>query len=474
MKIRKNKNCVDMTKGKTSSLMLRFTLPLMAGNLFQQLYSITDAAIIGRSIGVEAFGAINAVSWIIWFLNAVSRDSSNVFCIVASVRTGRKDETGFKNVVFHSILVGGTISVLVTALMLFFQKPLMILLNVPEASFRTSYQYLLVAILSFPINLAFHQASALLRAVGDSHTTFISMCISTTTNILLDMLFVLYFHWGVLGASIATAIAQVLSAGIALQKIKKGSLFWLTKADYQLNPALMREIFQIWMPQALNSFVLTLGGTYVQSSYNTIGTSFTAGYSASTKVFSIAEAIMMAIQTGASVFVGQNLGAKQPDRIKKGLREIVNLALLLSVTIICFCWYLDKQVIDFFLSKDNLHAYLEAHRYGVIFLHFQITGLLIMSPMYIYRITIQTIGLSKYALIAGILQMIVRIATISLLPKWIGEYAYYMPTVLAWTVSLPVVYFPYQNFINKKMRVDCKNQVGHLSKKSIVVNVNEK
>lgn len=447
------KTSIDMTGGKISAQIFRFALPLMAGNLFQQLYSLTDAAIIGRYIGVEALGAVSAVSWLIWFLNAVSRDCSNAFSIAASIRVGQKDSDGFKNVVFHAIVVGGTIGIVVTALMILLQRPMMRMIHIQAHSFGLSFDYLLVSILTLPIGVVFHQAAALLRAAGDSTTTFLAMTVSTVVNILLDLLFVLVLHWGVPGAAIATMIAQGASAAIAIYQAGKNSMFQLSRADCRLKPAFLRELFRLWAPLALNSLVVTVGGVYVQSGYNVIGTNFTAGSSASNKIFSLFEALVMAIQTGASVFVGQNLGARQPDRIREGIREIVGIVLLLCVGIIAVVWSLDDEVIDLFLSQADSQAYEAAHRYGVNFLHFQITGMLVMAPMYIYRITVQTLGHGNYALIAGVLQMVVRIATMSLLPQLIGEAAYYLPSVLAWAASLPMVYFPYRYHI-KKLEAD--------------------
>lgn len=443
---------IDMTDGKISLQIFQFALPLMAGNLFQQLYSLTDAAIIGRYIGVEALGAVSAVTWLIWFLNAVSRDCSSAFSIAASIRVGKKDTEGLKNVVFHAIVVGAAIGISVTALMLLLQRPMMEMIHVQTHSFGLSFDYLLISILTLPIGVIFHQTAALLRAAGDSNTTFLAMTVSTVVNILLDLLFVLVFHWGVRGAAVATLIAQGTSAAIALYQAGKNSLFQLSKADCKVEAPFLRELFRFWAPLALNSLVITVGGVYVQSDYNAIGTSFTAGSSACNKIFSLSEALVMAIQTGASVFVGQNLGAHQPERIRKGIREIVGIVLVMCAGIIAVAWMLDDEIIDLFLSRADAQAYADAHRYGVHFLHFQITAMVIMAPMYIYRITVQTLGHGNYALVAGVLQMVVRIATMRLLPGLIGETAYYLPTVLAWTASLPIVYFPYRYHVGRLER----------------------
>lgn len=438
-----------MTSESPSRLIISFALPLVFANLFQQLYFITDAAIIGQYVGVRAFAAVGAVSWIVWIMNAVSRDYGNAISIVASLRVGDRNADGFKRTVAHAIMIGAVLPITFVLLMLWQMDNVLLLLRVPEEIYATANQYALIMVLSFPVGVSFYTASALLRATGNSGVTFTAMAASTIINIALDILFVLVFRWAVVGAAVATWIAQAVAMVIALKSVFNNEMFLLEKRHWRLDPSLLKEIFKLWIPQSLNSFVIALGGVYVQSEFNHIGTFFTAGNSASKNVFSLCESIIMAIQTGTSIFVGQNLGAKQPERIAKGVREIVLHALVFSAVIIGLCWLFGDYFIDLFLSKSDPALYEAAHRVGLNFIHVQVTAILIMTPMYLYRISVQTLGHAQYPMIAGILQMIVRIAVIRFLPVWLGEYAYYFPTVFAWAASLPVVFIPFRIYVRK-------------------------
>lgn len=445
----RDKRFTDMTCGDSTRAIFLFSLPLLFGNLFQQMYSLTDSAIIGQYVGIHALAAIGAGAWLIWLLNALCRDCSNAFCIAASLRVGSGDTAGFRKITTHAVLLGIAICLGSILFMLLSLDRLMHLLNVPNEIYSMAKTYLAIAILTLPFSLTFHLIASLLRATGNSRITFQAMAISTTVNIVLDILVVLAFRWGVAGTAIATMIAQGFSALVVFWRAKESGLFCFEKQDWKFSAVLLWEIIKIWLPLGLNSLVLMAGGSYVSSKVNSVGTYFAAGCTTNTHIFTIFESVIMAIQTGVSVFVGQNLGANQPQRIRTGITKAVKAAMLVTVGIILVCWSFDNELVSLFLSSKDTGLYESASSVGITFLHFQITGMLIMTPMYLYRITLQTLGHPNYAVIAAILQMIVRILTVQFLPAFIGVNAYYLPTVIAWMVSLPIVFVPYRVHIRR-------------------------
>lgn len=443
---------IDMTSGKPVRLIARFSLPLIVGNLFQQLYTFVDAIIVGKFIGVNAFAAVGCSDWIIWFLNAIPRDCSNAFCIAASISIGNRDKDQFRKIAANAVLFGGGLSVVVAGGFLIGLDPLLHLLHVPQAIYADARSYLLIIILCIPFSIAFHLTCALLRAAGNSNITFYGMAASTLINIALDLLFVLVFRWGVAGAAFATLLAQASAMTVALLAARNNPLLRIRREDWGLDRAIMGNIVKLWTPMMLNSVIIAIGGVYSQRAVNSIGEYFTAGIEAGNKVFGLIEAIIMAIQTSASVFVGQNLGARQPDRIRSGMARIVPFSLLITGVMILLVWLFGGEVINIFLSSNDPALYAAAHAAGLRYCLILVSGMVILTPMYLYRAALQTLGHPNYAMVAGFLQMAARVLTIAGLSSVLHEAAIYLAEILAWLVSLPMVAIPFVLYVRRLCR----------------------
>lgn len=447
---------LDLTVGQPVAGILRFSWPLVLGNLFQQLYSIVDAVIIGQRCGVEALAAVSCTSWVCWMVNALCRDSGNTFGIMGSIRAGQHDEETFSRIVAQALLYGLLVAAAVTGLSLLALDGIVLALRIPENIVEAARVYLLIYLLCIPPMLAFSLASSLLRAIGDSAVTMTAMTASTAANIALDLLFVVGFGWGVTGAALATLLSVVLSAAIALFACMKSGLFRLSRVQLRPDWTLLREAMGLLLPMLFNSAIISVGGMVVLSRCNMMGSSFTAGRSAEGKVFGLLEAVIMALQTGVSVFVGQNLGAKRIERIVRGLHQslavIMGIFLLMAAGVLAFL----DPILNLFLSRQDPASYAEAFRVGQQALRCNLVGMAVMTPMYIYRVTIQTLGHAQVAAVAGVGQMIIRILTITVGPSLIGIYAYYITDCMAWAISLPIVTIPCYRVLERLRRENAR------------------
>jgi Na+-driven multidrug efflux pump len=322
-------------------------------------------------------------------------------------------------------------------------------LNVPANIYDQARQFLFVFILSVPPIAAVYLVGALLRAAGNSTVTSYAMTVSTILNIGLVLLFVLVFHWSVVGTAVATLIAQCVSAAIILFAFFRSDACRAAPIDWRAQAALAKEIARLWLPMLLNSVIIAIGGNMVQREINALGSEFTAGIAAGTKIFSLLEAVIMALQTGLSVYVGQNLGARRAERVRDGARKLVGASILITLFMVLAVWAFGGTILSWFLSAENEKAYLLAHGAALRFTRVITAGMFIMTPMYLYRMMVQLLGHSEYPVIAGVLQLFARVAMVQLLPRFIGEYAYYMTDVAAWIVSLPVVMIPCMVLIRK-------------------------
>ncbi len=457
---RRERQYLDMTEGNPVALIWQFSLPLIIGNLFQQFYSFTDAAIIGNYIGVNGFAAITCASWVIWVINAASRDSSNAFSIAASYRIGRKDEAEFRKIVGNAVTAGCLLAVLIVCGLLVFMRRILTWLSVPAEIFGSARTYLIIFVLTVPFGFGFHITAGLLRAAGNSTVTFRAMTVSTIVNIALDLLFIVVFRWSVAGAAFATMIAQACAMAVALAAAARADLFQLRREDLKLDRKILGEIVRLWAPMMFNTVVITAGGLYVQKVVNSIGAYFVAGVQVSLTIFSVCEAVIMAIMVATGVFVGQNLGAEKPHRIRSGFHRILLATFALTFVMIALVLVFNDRIVSFLLKSEDPEIMAMAHRAGVLAVQCITWGMLVMTPMYLYRFSLQTMGHQRYVMVAAVLQMIARFCAARFLPAIIGEYAYYLADTFAWIVSLPTVAIPFYHYLNdlcRKKDSICRN-----------------
>ncbi len=442
---------IDMTKGNVIARVFTFSLPLLLANLFQQFYSLVDATIVGKYIGISALAAVGGSGWIQWLLLGLSRDLANAFSIIASKRIGAKSKDGYRDVVCFSFILGTVIAVLLTALPILFIDPILLALHIPLESYYDARIYLLIFTANTPFVLLFNIMSALLQAKGKSGAQSIAMICSTFSNIILDITFVIVFEWGVAGVAVATLLSQILANLIVARQFLRENILENTKGRWQFYSYLLAEVSNLSLPMFFNSMIIACGGLIVQTQVNRQGAAFAAGVSAGTKIFSLLEAIIMAIQVGTTIFIGQNIGAKQYQRIKRGVFQVVLVAESITVLLALFTFFLSPYVLPFMMKNSASNLFQEAFQTGLLQIRILSVSMLIMTPMYLYRGAIHTLGYAIYPFLAGCAQLIVRIMTVLFLPQYIGQIAFLFPTVGAWTVSLPIVFFSYRYYLHRML-----------------------
>lgn len=456
----KSGSTVIMTLGIPAAQILRFSVPLVFGNLFQQMYSIIDAAVIGNYVGVEAFAAVGCTGWVCWLINCFFRDSANAFSIPAAICIGKKDREGFHKIVVNAVLYGVVLSFVGTILLALTLHTILRLLNVPENIYQCAGQYLLVYILGIPLGMTFSLATALLRADGNSEITFRAMTASTITNVALDLLLVVVFRAGVLGAAIATWLASGVAAVLALEECAKREKFHFALGELRPDFGILQEITRLFLPMFFNSVIIAFGGLYVQKNMNALGSSFTAGISAQSKIFGVLEAVIMAVQTSLGVFVSQNLGARKPLRIRQGLLQCTVASLLLTAVLVGVTLNFREPILKLFLSTKDAVSYAQAMQVAKDATRMILYGMGIMTAMYLHRVAIQALHHPEFSAIAGVCQLIARVVTIAIGSSVIGKTAYFITDCAAWLVSLPIVAIPCYILLHKMIKEESAGQVG--------------
>ena len=323
-----------MTKGNPLKLMLQFALPLLIGNLLQQTYNIIDAAIVGQILGAKALASVGASSSVQFLVLGFCMGCCTGFGVPVAKYFGADKMDTMRNYVFNGAVLTGGIGVTVTVLCSVFCPQILHLLSVPEDIFRGAYHYLLIIFLGIPFTLLYNYLSSILRSLGDSRTPFLFLAFSAILNIFLDLFCIVVLKWGCAGAAAATITAQAISGILCLVFIgRKMNVLHLTKENRMVNITAVKELLAMGLPTGLQFSITAIGSMVMQSANNGLGSVCVSGFTAGMRIKQFAMCPFDAIATSASVFCSQNMGARQPERIKKGLRQGVAIATIYGLLI---------------------------------------------------------------------------------------------------------------------------------------------
>lgn len=441
---------VDMTVGTPWKQILWFSLPLILGNLLQELYSVTDSAIVSQFVGLNALAAISGTEWVRSAFLRICMDCSMAFGISASQRVGAGNWDGFREVLAGGVKFGIFLSIFLVAVMMPLLDPALRVLQIQENIYGDARLYLLMMTAAIPLSVIYNMTCAFLRAAGDSRTSFYAIVCSTFVNLGLDILFVAVFHWGIAGAASATILAQAVSVILVLWAAVRDKHCHLEKRHWRRNPELLTETTKLWVPMFANSLAISISGIIAQSPINASGSIVAAGIGAGVRIYCLLETSEKAVVSGIGVFVGQNMGAKNYDRIREGMRHMAIFSMLFSVAVMVILWSAGDLMVMPFLNQNQPAADLElALSSARTYLRVQAFSIFLMVPMHFFRSAIQAMGHVVYPLIGAFLQILARWMTVVWLPPYFGLVALCMPDGTSALATLPLVIIPYLYYIKK-------------------------
>ena len=433
----------DMTKGNPGRLILVFAVPLMIGNVFQQLYTMVDTVVVGQVAGVQALAALGAVEWIMWMVLGVSSGITQGFAILMAQDYGARKWKQLKKTVAHSYVLTTITAVLLFLTSQIFAHWILIFLNTPDNIIGMSLLYLRIVFCGIPVVAAYNVFAGVLRSLGNSRTPLVAMVIAAGINIILDLVFVAGFHMGVAGAALATVIAQCFSALYCFIIVRKIEIVHITKDDFRAVPGLNRELLSLATPILFQDVIISLGGLAVQFVVNGYGFLFVAGFTATNKLYGILE--MAAISYGYAIitYVGQNLGAGQISRIKKGVHISGFLAFLTSAFISVMMFIFGKHILRMFISGNPAQT---EQVLGIAWHYLSIMAsvLCILYFLHVYRSALQGLGDTMIPMLSGVVEFFIRVGVALLLPKIMGQNGIFYAEITAWTgaaVLLAVSYY---------------------------------
>ena len=421
----------DMTRGNPTKLILSFCLPIIAGNLFQQFYSLVDTLVIGQVEGVTALAAVSAAGWLDWTVLGLAMGMAQGFSIQIAQSFGAGDYAGLRRAAGQSILLAAILTVVLTVLSEALLWPVLVMLRTPENTIALTLQYLRVIFGGVVFVMAFNLLSGFLRSLGDSRTPLIAMTTAALCNIGLDILFVAVFRWGVNGVSIATVLSQCLSSLICLAALRKLPVLQLSPADWKPDPRMMRRLMLLGAPVAFQNLIISVGGLVLQRVVNGFGFIFMAGFNAATRLTGLIELAGNSLGSAVGTFAGQNLGARRLDRVRLGLRRSAQIAIGLALTVALLIVFFGRSVLSLFINDDP--ALVEqVLTVGCRYLYVASSGLFMLYLLFVYRSTLQGLGDTVTPMVSGVIELVMRIGNALLLPLLIGEWGVYIAEISAW------------------------------------------
>ncbi len=421
----------DMTQGSPTKLILLFTLPILAGNIFQQLYSLVDTLVVGRVEGVTALAAVSSAGWLDWTMLGLAMGLAQGFAIQIAQCFGAGDHEDLRRSLGQSLTLSVLVVVVLEIVAQLLLRPVLTLMNAPPDTYELSCIYLRIVFGGLPVVMGFNLLAGFLRSVGNSRTPLIAMTSAALCNIALDILFVAGFGWGVVGVATATVISQGISCIICLVSVLRLPILRISRSHLRLTRDVTGRLMRLGIPISFQNFIISVGGLVLQGVVNAQGFIFMAGYSAAGRLQGLIELAGTALSAAVGTFTGQNIGARKLDRVKLGLRKSVQIAAVLALIMGSIVLIWGKPMLKLFIEDDP--AIVEqVLTYGYRFLIFMGSGLIALYMLFVYRSTLQGLGDTFIPMISGIVELFMRIGGALLLPLLIGEWGIYLAEIMAW------------------------------------------
>lgn len=447
----------DMTKGNEAKLIFYFALPMLVGNIFQQLYNTVDSIIVGKFLGKEALAAVGTSFPIIFLLVSLIMGITMGATILISQYFGAKDMEKVKKTIDTAYITLFIASIILTIIGLIIGGPVLKLMKVPPEIYQQSKEYLDITFIGLIGMFGYNSMSAILRGLGDSKTPVYFLIVSSIINIVLDLLFILQFNMGVGGAAWATIISQGISFVWSVMYLNKNhTVFKINVKAMKFDKEIFYKSVKLGLPGGIQQMVFSLGMMTMQGLINSFGGVTMAAFAAASKIDSFASMPIMNFGAAISTFVGQNIGANKPERVRKGLTTTLIMSTVMSIAISVVLIILGTPLVKLFTNDSSVVAEGLNYLYRVTPFYF------VIGAMFIINGVVRGAGEAIFPMIASILSLwLVRLPVAYLLSPSLGSNGIWWAIPIAWTFGFIItsIYFKSGKWKNKAVvkPMDSKN-----------------
>lgn len=438
---KKNRFNMNLTQGDPLKVILIFALPLFLSNLFQQFYNLTDTAIIGHALGDEALSAIGAVSVLYNIFISLIFGLTNGFAVIVSNCFGAGDSKRLKRSVANSILLGIICVAVLVFTGLVFLKGIMGILDVPADLYEAAASYITIIIATLPLSLAYNICASFLRAIGNAVAPLIILVCSAVLNVALDYTFVCVFDFGISGAAVATALAQLISAIVCfIYILKKVPELHISKSDLKFDGSLMGNLFASGISFAMMFTVVNIGTFFLQRAINGLGNDIIAAHTTARKIDSFCMMPVSTIASSMATFSGQNHGAGKHRRIIEGLKKSILASFVIIVLLIVFIFVLGDEVSYLISGSENQTIIGLSHKY----LNWNLPFFFVLSILCVARNTLQGVGSKIAPIICSVMEMAIKVVMAEFLVDRFGYDGIIICEPITWIVCaifIMIVFF---------------------------------
>ncbi len=431
----------DLTKGYPAKVIMLFAIPLMFGNIFQQLYNIADSMIVSTYVGTGALAAVGATAVVsntlIGFINGLTQG----FSILIANSFGAKDMKRMRRYIAGTIVLTVCTAVILTVFGFAFIESILHALKTPADIFDDALSYVRIILIGTMFTAIYNMCANTLRAVGDSKRPLYCLIAGVVTNIGLDLLFVRAFQWGIEGAAIATVLSQVLTSLLCGAYLVLRFKEIMPKGDeWHLEEGQYHNLITSGLSMGLMGCIVNTGTIILQSAINGLGTDIVAAHTAARRVFDILMVMVYTEGVAMTTYVSQNMGAGKVKRVKQGVRHANLIVTGITTLLIVVCYMFGEPVLRWITHSDNpviIESGVSYIRIGVLFFY-------VLGPLFVLRCSLQGMGRKVVPVIASVLEMLVKILSAMLLVPAFGYMGVIFTEPISWvvmTIWLTISYF---------------------------------
>ena len=431
----------DLTEGEPAKLIFFFTLPLIAGNVFQQLYGFVDTLIVGRFLGVEALAAVGCTGSLMFLMLGFVMGLTSGLSIYTGQRFGAKDELGIRQSVVACTILSLISALILTVIGVTFCRDMLEIMQTPQTIIDGAYSFIVIVYGGIVMFVFIQMQTNLIRALGDSKMPTIIQATTLCINIALEPIAIIVLNGGIPGAALATIVSLSIGNIICFFYIKRRvPILHTHKEDWTINKKILWEHMRIGLPMGFQSSIIAIGAVVLQVALNNLGPTAVAAYAAAMRVDGIAVMPMASFGIAIAAYTAQNYGARKFSRISEGVKKCVYMSCAFSVAVAIFNIFFGADIMYMFVG-DGQKQIID---YGQTFLIINGVCYWILSLLFIFRFTLQGLGQSIVPTIAGVMELIMRVVAAVFLVDIFGYIGACLSNPLAWIgacVPLSIAFF---------------------------------
>ena len=437
---------INMTEGNILKALITFAVPILIGNIFQQLYNVADTAIIGNLLGDDALAAVGAATPVYQLLIGLSLGLTNGFAVIIARFFGAGDKEGLASSISLTYILSGIISVILTVLGIIGLHPLMVWLKTPESILADTEKYMMIILLFSVTTIAYNMLAGMLRAIGNSRAPLYFLVLSTFINVGLDFLFVGSFGMGVAGAAYATVISQGISVILCfIYVVKRCDIVLFRRSELRFDRSLLSDLVSTGLAMGMMNAIVSIGSVILQGAVNGFGTVTITAHSAARKIHDILIMPLGTMAMSSSTFASQNYGAGRIDRVKKGIRIGIFMASVWSVFSVITAVLFSRPIVHFLTGTTNETVLDTSGRY----IAWNVSFYVVLGVLLILRSSLQGIGRKLIPVTGSIVEFALKIVAVLVLAPWLGYFGICILEPIIWIICAAIVVMDYRMFLKK-------------------------